>query len=49
MPYVDGFIRLRIEKHARIEARKRSLQKKIEKFLQAKFPHLSQDQKSSTV
>uniref|UniRef100_A0A8C6N034 Large ribosomal subunit protein uL29m n=1 Tax=Mus spicilegus TaxID=10103 RepID=A0A8C6N034_MUSSI len=49
MPYVDCFIRLRIKKHSHIEARKRSLQKKIEKFLQAKFPHLSQDQKSSTV
>lgn len=49
MPYVDHFVRLRLEKHARIEARKKNLQKKKEKLLQAKFPHLSQDRKSSTV
>lgn len=49
MPYVDRFVRLRIEKQARIKARKESLQKKKERILQAKFPHLSQDQKSSTV
>ncbi|CAO2632164.1 39S ribosomal protein L47, mitochondrial, partial [Lemmus lemmus] len=49
MPYVDRFVRLRIEKQARIRARKESLQKKKERILQAKFPHLSQDQKSITV
>ncbi|CAO2613463.1 39S ribosomal protein L47, mitochondrial [Lemmus lemmus] len=49
MPYVDRFVRLRIEKQARIKARKESLQKKKERILQAKFPHLSQDQKSITV
>ncbi|KAK7817016.1 hypothetical protein U0070_014359 [Myodes glareolus] len=49
MPYVDRFVRLRTEKQARIRARKESLQKKKERILQAKFPHLSQDQKSSTV
>ncbi|XP_077017250.1 large ribosomal subunit protein uL29m isoform X2 [Tamandua tetradactyla] len=49
MPYVDRFIRLRIEKQARIEARKKSLRKKKEKFLQEKFPHLSEAQKSNVV
>ncbi|XP_051012998.1 39S ribosomal protein L47, mitochondrial [Acomys russatus] len=49
MPYVDRFVRLRFEKQVRIEARKKSLQRKKEKILQAKFPHLSKDQKSSTV
>ncbi|XP_012968506.1 39S ribosomal protein L47, mitochondrial isoform X2 [Mesocricetus auratus] len=49
MPYVDRFIRLRVEKQARIEARKKSLQRKKERILQAKFPHLSEDRKSSTV
>ncbi|XP_069881943.1 large ribosomal subunit protein uL29m [Dipodomys merriami] len=47
MPYVDRFIRLRLEKQARIKARKRSLEKKKEKFLKEKFPHLSEAQKSS--
>ncbi|XP_055481809.1 39S ribosomal protein L47, mitochondrial isoform X1 [Psammomys obesus] len=49
MPYVDRFVRLRLEKQARIEARKKGLQKKKEKILQAKFPHLSKEQISSTV
>ncbi|XP_041498647.1 39S ribosomal protein L47, mitochondrial-like [Microtus oregoni] len=43
MPYMDRFVRLRIEKQAHIKARKESLQKKKERILQAKFPHLSQD------
>lgn len=49
MPYVDQFIRLRIEKHARAKARKQSLQKKKEKILREKFPHLSEAQKPSQV
>ncbi|XP_037687440.1 39S ribosomal protein L47, mitochondrial-like [Choloepus didactylus] len=49
MPYVDHFVRLRLEKQARIEARKKNLKKKKEKFLQEKFPHLSEVQKSSLV
>ncbi|XP_046515581.1 39S ribosomal protein L47, mitochondrial [Equus quagga] len=49
MPYVERFTRLRLEKQARIEARKKSLEKKKEKFLQEKFPHLSKAQKSSLV
>ncbi|XP_058517045.1 large ribosomal subunit protein uL29m [Ochotona princeps] len=47
MPYVDRFVRLRIEKQARIAARKKHLEKKNEKFLQKKFPHLAEAQKSS--
>lgn len=47
MPYVERFVRLRIEKQARIKARKISLARKKEKFLQKKFPHLSEAQKSS--
>uniref|UniRef100_A0A4W2ETA3 Large ribosomal subunit protein uL29m n=1 Tax=Bos indicus x Bos taurus TaxID=30522 RepID=A0A4W2ETA3_BOBOX len=47
MPYVERFVRLRIEKQARIKARKISLTRKKEKFLQKKFPHLSEAQKSS--
>ncbi|XP_014448865.1 39S ribosomal protein L47, mitochondrial [Tupaia chinensis] len=47
MPYVDHFVRLRLEKHARSEARKKSLQKKKEKFLQEKFPDLSETQNSN--
>lgn len=49
MPYVERFVRMRIEKQARIKARKRSLERKKEKFLQEKFPHLSETQKSSHV
>ncbi|MBZ3889060.1 39S ribosomal protein L47, mitochondrial [Sciurus carolinensis] len=49
MPYVDHFVRLRIEKQARLKARKQSLEKKKEKRLQEKFPHLSEAQKSSSV
>ncbi|XP_036706315.1 39S ribosomal protein L47, mitochondrial isoform X1 [Balaenoptera musculus] len=49
MPYVERFVRLRTEKQARIKARKRSLASKKEKFLQEKFPHLSEAQKSSLV
>ena len=41
------FPRLRIEKQARIKARKISLARKKEKYLQKKFPHLSEAQKSS--
>ncbi|KAM9697232.1 large ribosomal subunit protein uL29m [Dama dama] len=47
MPYVERFVRLRIEKQARIKARKINLARKKEKFLQKKFPHLSEAQKSS--
>ncbi|XDC70424.1 hypothetical protein R6Z07F_001597 [Ovis aries] len=47
MPYVERFVRLRIEKQARIKARKISLARKKEQFLQKKFPHLSEAQKSS--
>ncbi|XP_004708744.1 39S ribosomal protein L47, mitochondrial isoform X2 [Echinops telfairi] len=48
MPYVDRFNRLRLEKYARSQARKKSLMKKKEKSLQERFPHLSEAQKSST-
>ncbi|XP_005675341.1 PREDICTED: 39S ribosomal protein L47, mitochondrial isoform X2 [Capra hircus] len=47
MPYVERFVRLRIEKQARIKARKISLARKKEQFLQKKFPHLSEAQKST--
>ncbi|XP_064135802.1 large ribosomal subunit protein uL29m isoform X2 [Loxodonta africana] len=47
MPYVERFVRLRFEKYARIESRKKSLKKKKQKILQQKFPHLSDAQKSS--
>uniref|UniRef100_A0A250XX95 Large ribosomal subunit protein uL29m n=1 Tax=Castor canadensis TaxID=51338 RepID=A0A250XX95_CASCN len=47
MPYVEHFVRLRLEKQARIQARKKSLEKKKEKLLLEKFPHLSEAQKSS--
>ncbi|XP_049640597.1 39S ribosomal protein L47, mitochondrial-like [Suncus etruscus] len=46
MPYVDHFLRLKLEKRIRIKARKTSLENKNEKFLQEKFP-LSGAQKSS--
>ncbi|XP_006884090.1 PREDICTED: 39S ribosomal protein L47, mitochondrial isoform X2 [Elephantulus edwardii] len=38
MPYVDSFVRLRIEKEARAAARKKNLMRKKEKFLKEKFP-----------
>lgn len=41
------YSRLRREKQARIEARKKTLEKKKARLLQEKFPHLSQAQKSS--
>ncbi|KAM4888547.1 large ribosomal subunit protein uL29m [Thomomys bottae] len=47
MPYVNRFIRLRLEKEARIKTRKRSLENKKGKLLREKFPHLSNTQKSS--
>ena len=47
MPYMERFVRMRIEKQARIKARKISLARKKEKFLQKKFPYLSEAQKSS--
>ncbi|KAM9224822.1 large ribosomal subunit protein uL29m isoform 2-T2 [Dugong dugon] len=47
MPYVERFVRLRFEKYARTESRKKSLKKKKEKILQEKFPRLSEAQKSS--
>ncbi|KAM5153779.1 large ribosomal subunit protein uL29m [Callospermophilus lateralis] len=49
MPYVDHFLRLRLEKQARLKARKQSLEKKKEKRLQEKFPYLAEAQKSSSV
>ncbi|XP_059543080.1 large ribosomal subunit protein uL29m isoform X1 [Myotis daubentonii] len=49
MPYVEHFDRLKREKHARIQIRKRNLEKKKAKLLQEKFPHLSEAQKSSLV
>ncbi|XP_008264761.2 large ribosomal subunit protein uL29m isoform X1 [Oryctolagus cuniculus] len=48
MPYVDRFVRLRLEKQIRIAVRKKNLEKKNVKFLQKKFPH-SEVQKSSLV
>ncbi|MBW03913.1 39S ribosomal protein L47, mitochondrial, partial [Eschrichtius robustus] len=47
--YMERFVRLRIEKQACIKARKTSLASKKEKFLQEKFPHLSEAQKSSLI
>ncbi|KAB0343034.1 hypothetical protein FD754_019960 [Muntiacus muntjak] len=47
MPHVERFVRWRTEKQACIKARKISLAQKKEKFLQKKFPHLSEAQKSS--
>ncbi|KAB0372624.1 hypothetical protein FD755_015377 [Muntiacus reevesi] len=47
MPHVERFVRWRIEKQACIKARKISLAQKKEKFLQKKFAHLSEAQKSS--
>ncbi|XP_053774087.1 large ribosomal subunit protein uL29m isoform X2 [Desmodus rotundus] len=49
MPYVEHFDRLRREKQARIQARKRNLEKKKAEQLKEKFPHLSEAQKSSLV
>uniref|UniRef100_A0A8C2YV46 Large ribosomal subunit protein uL29m n=1 Tax=Chinchilla lanigera TaxID=34839 RepID=A0A8C2YV46_CHILA len=49
MPYVDHFVRLRIEKHIRMETRKKRLERKKQKILQEKFPHLAEAQKSSLV
>nr|KAF6478140.1 mitochondrial ribosomal protein L47 [Molossus molossus] len=49
MPYVERFDRLKCEKQARIQARKKNLEKKKAIRLQAKFPHLSEAQKSSVV
>ncbi|XP_055978082.1 large ribosomal subunit protein uL29m [Sorex fumeus] len=48
LPYVDRFLRLKLEKQMRTRARKTSLEKKNQKFLQEKFP-LSGAQKSSAV
>ncbi|XP_075412191.1 large ribosomal subunit protein uL29m [Tenrec ecaudatus] len=48
MPYVDRFLRLRLEKYTRSQARKTSLMKKKEKSLQERFPRLSRAQNSST-
>ncbi|XP_020836426.1 large ribosomal subunit protein uL29m [Phascolarctos cinereus] len=41
MPYVEPFVRLRLEKYLRGEAKKKNLQKKKEKMLRSKFPHMS--------
>nr|XP_004652378.1 39S ribosomal protein L47, mitochondrial [Jaculus jaculus] len=49
MPYVERFVRLRLEKQARTTARKKSLQKKKEKILQEKFPHRFEAQKSRLI
>ncbi|XP_021099312.1 39S ribosomal protein L47, mitochondrial-like, partial [Heterocephalus glaber] len=49
LPYVDCFIRLRTEKQARISARKKTLEKKKQKALREKFPHLAKALKSSLV
>ncbi|XP_036204772.1 39S ribosomal protein L47, mitochondrial-like isoform X1 [Myotis myotis] len=49
MPYVEHFDRLKREKRAQIQIRKRNLEKKKAKLLQEKFPHLSEAQKSSLV
>ncbi|KAH0624177.1 hypothetical protein JD844_007656 [Phrynosoma platyrhinos] len=40
LPNVKPFIRLRLEKYLRRQAQKKSLQKKKEKLLLEKFPHL---------
>uniref|UniRef100_A0A286X977 Large ribosomal subunit protein uL29m n=1 Tax=Cavia porcellus TaxID=10141 RepID=A0A286X977_CAVPO len=40
MPYADHFVRLKLEKQAYIKARKTHLDKKKQKALQEKFPHL---------
>ncbi|XP_051839171.1 39S ribosomal protein L47, mitochondrial [Antechinus flavipes] len=41
MPYVEQFVRLRLEKYLRSEAKKKNLQRKKQKLLQRKFPHMS--------
>ncbi|XP_044523709.1 39S ribosomal protein L47, mitochondrial isoform X1 [Gracilinanus agilis] len=41
MPFVDQFVRLRLEKYLRSEAKKKSLKRRKEKILQRKFPHMS--------
>ncbi|XP_072474515.1 large ribosomal subunit protein uL29m isoform X1 [Notamacropus eugenii] len=41
MPYVEQFVRLRLEKYLRGEAKKKNLQKKKQKILQRKFPQMS--------
>ncbi|XP_074047090.1 large ribosomal subunit protein uL29m [Macrotis lagotis] len=41
MPYVEKFVRLRLEKYLRGEAKKKNLQSKKQKMLQKKFPQMS--------
>ncbi|XP_037262861.1 39S ribosomal protein L47, mitochondrial [Falco rusticolus] len=41
LPHVDRFIRLRLEKSLRIRARRQNLERKRQKLLQIKFPHLA--------
>ncbi|XP_045706785.1 39S ribosomal protein L47, mitochondrial [Phyllostomus hastatus] len=49
MPYVERFERLRREKQARIQARKKHLEKKKAEQLKEKFPHLAEARKSSLI
>ncbi|XP_060027997.1 large ribosomal subunit protein uL29m isoform X3 [Erinaceus europaeus] len=49
MPYVERFVRLRLEKQIRIKTRKINLQKRKEKILQEKFPQHTKALKSSLV
>ncbi|XP_067157739.1 large ribosomal subunit protein uL29m isoform X1 [Apteryx mantelli] len=41
LPHVNRFIRLRLEKHLRRRARRQNLEKKKQKLLEKKFPHLA--------
>ncbi|XP_040422757.1 39S ribosomal protein L47, mitochondrial isoform X1 [Cygnus olor] len=41
LPHVNHFIRLRLEKYLRVRARRQSLEKKRQKVLHMKFPHLA--------
>ncbi|XP_036609285.1 39S ribosomal protein L47, mitochondrial [Trichosurus vulpecula] len=43
MPYVEQFVRLRLEKYLRGEAKKKNLQSKKQKILQRKFPSMSSE------
>ncbi|XP_030311957.1 39S ribosomal protein L47, mitochondrial [Calypte anna] len=41
LPHVNRFIRLRLEKNLRLRAKRQNLEKKRQKMLEKKFPHLA--------
>ncbi|NXU75117.1 RM47 protein, partial [Oreotrochilus melanogaster] len=41
LPHVNRFIRLRLEKNLRLRAKRQNLEKKRQKVLERKFPHLA--------